>query len=125
MNLTMFPLWLRQFVLAVALAVMPLHGIVTALSVLLCHRDAQSHTSHAALEHADHEPMGAHTHGATGRGEDKSNDILIYLCCNLTAAAPVAAVVTFYLPGLPIRVFQPDPLHDSFVPDRPQRPPLV
>jgi hypothetical protein len=120
----MFPLWLRRFVLAAALVVTPLHGIAATLTVLLCHGDAQVHASHAASGHAEGEHAGSHSHGSTDSDEGGSNSIF-HLCCNLTASAPPAAIIASYLPDFPVRVFQPDQLHDSFVPELPQRPPLA
>ncbi len=118
--------------LATALAVMPLQGIAATLTVLLCHGDAQAHAAHAAASHGH----GGHSHydaaavpeqpGATGGDDGSAADMSpFHLCCNLTASAPPMVTVTSDLPEFSVRMFVPGTLHDLFVPDQPQRPPLV
>ena len=113
-------LWLKKLVLAAALAVMPLQGVAAAMSVLLCHGDAQAHAIHES---------GGHDHGPSHNGhhdDDSGTGIGNYhLCCHFTIAAPPIFTLPAALPDFPIRAFAPDPLHDLFFPDQPQRPPLV
>lgn len=121
----MLPLWIRRLVVAAALVVMPLHGLAATLSVLLCHGDAQVHASHVASGHADDDHGGTHSHGTGDNDGSGTSSLSFHLCCNLTASAPPAAIVASYLPDFPVQVFYPGQLHDSFVPELPQRPPLV
>jgi hypothetical protein len=113
-------LWLKQLVLAAALAVMPLQGIAAAMSVLLCHGDAQAHVMHEGGGH-DHGPNHDSHHddgGGTGVGN-------YHLCCHYTVTAPPVFTLPAAPLDFPIRAFAPDPLHDLFFPDQPQRPPLA
>jgi hypothetical protein len=122
--------WSRKLVLFLALAVMPLQGFAVALSVLLCHGDAQMHAMHvtggshehgaddAGHEHGPQAAAGSHDDGSTGNAS-------YHLCCNLTASAPPVAVTPGAAPDFRVESFVPAPLHDLFIPDRPQRPPLA
>lgn len=119
---------IRRFVLAAALAVMPMQGAASVLSVLLCHGEEQAHAPHAQPggygedHHAGHQheraPADRHDDGMTSTGPH-------HLCCNLTAAAPPIVVLPAMLPEFPVRAFVPDSLHDLYFPDQPQRPPLA
>ena len=118
-------LWLKKLVLAAALAVMPLQGVAAAMAALVCHGDAQAHAMH---ESAMHENSG-NEHGAQHAGHDDDGGTTGYnayhLCCHYTVTAPSAITLPAALPAFPIRAFAPDPLHDLFFPDQPQRPPLA
>jgi hypothetical protein len=116
-------IWFRKLVLVLAFGVMPLQGIAATLSVLYCHGDAQAHTAHAD---------DGHNHVAHHDGHHNSNPdggtgghTAYHLCCNVTMSAPpimtYVAVPTYF----PVLAFVPDPLHDLFFPDQPQRPPLA
>ena len=125
----MLSLRIKRFVLAIALAVMPLQGIAATLTVLLCHGDAQVHEMHAAGHHNHDDHASAHSdqHGVSAQDENgaASNSASYHLCCNLTASAPASVSIDTVLPDFEARAFVPAPLHDLFVPDQPQRPPLV
>jgi hypothetical protein len=113
-------------VLAAALAVMPLNGVAATLMVLLCHGDAQAHATHAATSHDHGDQQHQHEHGATGNDEGNgAGASYFHLCCNLTAFAPPSITLAIELPDFPVQAFVPDSLHDLFIPDRPQRPPLA
>jgi hypothetical protein len=125
--------WLRKFLFAAALALMPLHGIAATLTVLLCHGDAKTHAAHASSgashdhgSHSDGAAQHQHEHGAA-QSDDGSTTAssAFHLCCNLTASAPPSIVTTPAPAKFPIRAFAPDSLHDLFVPEQPQRPPLA
>ena len=115
---------IRKFVLAVALAVMPIQGVAAALSVLLCHGDAQLHAlhDHGASDHGSHHD--GHHSNQQDDGSAKDNPVL-HLCCNLTVTIPAMVIVPPVTPDFPIRALVPDSLHDLFLPDQPQRPPLA
>lgn len=113
--------WCKKLVLVLALTVMPLQGVAATLSVLLCHGDAQAHAMH---------DQGSHDHGAPqddrqDEGGTTGNSSAYHLCCNITASASSIVTLPASLPDFPVRAFAPDPLHDLYVPDRPQRPPLA
>jgi hypothetical protein len=110
----------RKLVLLLAMAVLPLQGAAAALSVLLCHGDAQQHALHA---------QGGHGHAAHGENQpDQGNSPSpqgYHLCCHCSVSAVEVAMP---LPALPLsRTFAlaPASLHVHFVPDRPDRPPLA
>jgi hypothetical protein len=117
--------WGRKLVLVLALAVMPLQGFTAALTVLLCHGDAQMHAMHVPESHdhggADH---GSH-HGAPQDESNAGSMAAYHLCCNMTVSVPSSIIVPAVVPDFPVRASAPDLPHDLFVPDRPQRPPLA
>ena len=112
--------WRRKLVLVLALAVMPLQGVAATLSVLWCHGDAQAHAMHTQddPEHSMHHDALPDEGGATGQSA-------YHLCCNIIASAPPVMTVSAVPPDFPVRAFVPDSLHDLFIPEQPQRPPLV
>lgn len=113
-------LWLKKVVLAAALIVMPLQGIAATLSVVRCHGEAQAHVMHAN-DVGDRTMMGDSQSDNGGVG----GNLAYYPCChNVVSAAPITAPLAAQ-PEFPVRTFAPDSLHDLFVPDRPQRPPLA
>jgi len=115
--------WLKRLVLAAALAVMPLQGMAATLSFLLCHGEAQAHASHAGGNH-DHasQPDSHHEHPAD---DGAAGGTLYHPCCHFTATAPASVLPAVTPMDFPVLAFSPDTLHDLFVPDRPQRPPLA
>jgi hypothetical protein len=128
----MFSSWVRKCVLAAALAVMPLHGVAATLTVLLCHGDAQAHATHASSEishdHASHTHDATppqDEHGATQGDAGGTGSSPFHLCCNLTASAPPALMETPAQVEFLAQAFTTDSLHDLFVPELPQRPPLA
>jgi hypothetical protein len=116
----MSALWLKRLVLAAALAVIPLQGVAAAMAVLVCHGDAQAHAAHQDDGH-DHPAQHDGHHDGGGTSADNS----YHPCCHLTVSAPSAVLVPAALPDFLVRAFAPDPLHDLFVPNQPQRPPLA
>ena len=120
----MLSLWLKKLVLAAALAVMPLQGVAGALSVLLCHGEAQTHAAHAGDSHDHGAPQDSHHPNQQG-DDGAAGNSAYHLCCHYVLSAPSAVTLPVSLPDFLVRAFVPDPLHDLFVPDRPQRPPLA
>jgi hypothetical protein len=117
--------WLKRLVLAAALAVMPLQGVAATLSVLLCHGEAQAHSSHAGDGH-DHSAQSDSHHAAQQPADDNAGSGAPYhLCCHFTASAPATMTPQAVSIDFPTQAYTPEPLHDLFVPDRPQRPPLA
>lgn len=112
--------WLKKLVLAAALLVMPLQGIAATLSVLLCHGGAQAHATHEN----GNEGHGMQYDGPSDPGVPPGNNAF-HPCCHYT----VAAIPVYSLPAAPpdfsVRTFVPDSLHDLFIPEQPQRPPLA
>jgi ABC-type Zn2+ transport system substrate-binding protein/surface adhesin len=123
----MLPHWIKKIVLAAVIAVMPLQGIAAVLTVLMCHGDSQVHATHAAGGHhdADSDSNHHHDHGAAAGSDESSSDASFHLCCNLATSVPPARNVDARLPDFLVRAIIPAPLHDLFVPELPQRPPLV
>jgi len=117
-------------VLVLAFAVMPLQGIAATLVVLLCHGDAQTHAMHVtggSHEHGAGNAAHEHKHQAAASSQDEGStgNASYHLCCNLTASAPPAAAAPDAPLDFQVQTFVLAPLHDLFIPDRPQRPPLV
>jgi hypothetical protein len=112
-------LWLKTLVLAAALLVMPPQGITATLSVLLCDGEAQMHAMHA---------NGGHdrgTHQDSNQDEGSTNGNSTYHPCHNTVSAPMFVTLLAAALDFPVQAMAPDSLHDLFVPDRPQRPPLA
>ena len=112
--------WCKKLALVLVLTAMPLQGVAATLSILLCHGEAQAHAMHDQGSHDHGVPHDNHQDegGTTGHSA-------YHLCCNVTASAPSIAISPATQPDFPVRSFVPDPLHDLFIPDRPQRPPLA
>jgi hypothetical protein len=111
----------KKLVLLLALAVMPLQGVAATLSILLCHGDTKLHALHETAGHNS----GTHHDGHQDAGGSGNNSAAYHLCCNITFSAPPVMMLPAALPDFPVRALTPDPLHDLFIPDRPQRPPLA
>ncbi len=116
--------WLHKLILTVALAVMPLQGLATTLSVLLCHGEAQMHAVH---EQGSDTSASDHDHHAGNQQdvEGTSGNPAYHPCCHYTASAPATMTPQAVSIDFPTQAYTPEPLHDLFVPDRPQRPPLA
>jgi hypothetical protein len=116
----------KKIVLLLAFLVMPMQGVAATLAVLVCHGDAGTHAMHEQPGH-DHDAGTAHhDHGAAdNRDGGASGSALYHLCCNLTAVAPPIAALPAAPADFPVRALAPDPLHDLYFPDQPQRPPLA
>ena len=99
---------------------MPLQGVAAAMSVLLCHGEAQAHAMHESGGH-DHGPKHDDRHD-DGSGAGFGN---YHLCCHYTVTAPSAITLPAALPDFPTQSFAPDSLHDPYFPEQPQRPPLA
>ena len=112
-------LWMKTLVLAAALLVMPPQGITATLSDLLCDGEAQMHAMHA---------NGGHdrgTHQDSNPNEDSTSGNFAHHPCHNTVSAPMFVTLLAAAPDFPVQAMAPDPLHDLFVPDRLQRPPLA
>jgi hypothetical protein len=115
---------IKRFVLAVALAVMPMQGVAAALSVLLCHGDAQLHALHDQSTHDHDSHHDGHYNNPQDDGGSKDHPAL-HFCCNLNVTVPAIVAVPSVTPDFPVQAFVPDSLHDLFFPDQPHRPPLA
>ena len=99
---------------------MPLQGVAAAMSVLFCHGEAQTHAMHDQGSHDHGTPHDSHQDegGTTGNSA-------YHLCGNFTASATSILMLPVTQADFPVRAYTPDPLHDLFIPDRLQRPPLA
>lgn len=111
---------LKLLVLAAALLVMPLQGVASTLSAVFCHDEGQKQAVHAIGGH----DRGVHQDGPQGEGSAGGSSAQ-HPCCNHGVSAPPVVTLSAGLPDFPVRAFDPDLLHDLFVPERPQRPPLA
>ncbi len=115
--------WCRKFVLLLALTVVPLQGMAATLSIVFCHDDAQAHVMQSQGNH-DHDTSipSQHEHDDSGSTGDGAK----HLCCHhVVSGAPLTTPQRAAVSDLPALPSAPQPLHDLFVPERPQRPPLV
>jgi hypothetical protein len=112
-------LGLKKVVLAAALMVMPLQGVAATFTAQFCHGDTQKHAMHANGGHDG----GTHQHGSQDASETDGGSV--FHSCHNTVTAPLFVALLPSVPETPVRALAPDLLHDLFVPDRPQRPPLA
>jgi hypothetical protein len=103
---------------------MPLQGMAATLFVLSCHGEAQAHAVHAQDTHGDHEHSAHHPDGHPDEG-GATGQSAHHLCCNVTASAPPVVTPRVAALRFPVRALALDLLHDLFVPEQPQRPPLA
>jgi hypothetical protein len=111
----------KNIVLFLALAVMPLQGIAATLALLVCHNDATEHAL-CVTQLADSLQHGPQHNSPQDENSASGN---YHPCGHNTASAPLVVTLLAAAPDFPVRAFAPDALHDLFVPDRPQRPPLA
>lgn len=112
--------WCKRILLAVALVVLPMQGIAVGLSFLACHGDSDLHAVHNHDGHGN----GSHEHDSHDHGNSTS-DAPSHLCCHLTVSGIPAVTPTAFMPDPAALNSEPRLLHDLFLPDRPQRPPLA
>jgi hypothetical protein len=103
---------------------MPLQGVAATMLVLLCHGDAQAHAMHAQHADDDHE-RGMHRHDGHPDEGGATHQAAHHSCCHVTASAPPVMTPGVVALGFPVGAPAPDSLHDLFVPEQPQRPPLA
>lgn len=113
------PSWLRILALTTALLGMPLQGVAAALSPLLCDSEAQAHTVHANGGHH----LGSHQDG--GQDNDNAGGGSGFHPCSNTVSATLSATLLAATPDFPVGAFAPDTSYDPYIPEQPQRPPLV
>jgi hypothetical protein len=114
-----------RLVLAAALTVLPLQGVAATLSVLLCHGDAQMHTAHGHGNDAGASDHDQHAGDQHEGGNAPANSTNYHPCCHYTASAPADLTPQALSADFPVLTPARDTLHDLFVPERPQRPPLA
>ena len=114
--------WLRQIVVALAIAAVSTQGIATGTEFVVCHDESDAAATHS---HADHGATGheqnheSHSdHGGAGTDNGQQG------CCHLTASGLPSLPLAIPTRPFSVLVSGPMLLHDLFVPDRPQRPPL-
>jgi hypothetical protein len=117
--------WSRKLALVLALAAMPLQGVTAVLTVLLCHGDARAHAMHVPDGHNHGDAGHDGHHGAAQDEGSAALNAAYHLCCNMTVSVPPSVIVPAVVPNFPVRASAPHLLHDLFIPDRPQRPPLA
>lgn len=110
-----------------ALAVMPLQGIAATASVVLCHMkngaEGTPHVMHTGGGHG-HEVNHDSHHGHDSDGSPGTQAVG-HSCFHQFASALPVVMLPASMPGFQVRAFGSHTLHDLFVPDRPQRPPLA
>jgi len=119
--------WLNKLVLVLAIAVMPLQGAAAAFSMLACLNGEDAHAAHAVPTHGDGDHAAGHDHGTHHGGSDDSstgNHADDFCCHHLVSGLPLVSFAPV-APDFSVQTWGPQPLHDLFLPDRPQRPPLA
>lgn len=114
-------IWLKQFVFAVLLLVLPLQGLAAALMPIMCHSDKQQTSVPAHV----HESGDSSTHENTTQNHDDQpgSDYSGHLCCH----HPVGAILTYFAvvaDAVPtVYVLQPVISPSLFSPEQQLRPP--
>jgi len=119
--------WCRKFVLLLALAVTPLQGIAATAALLRCHTDSTGHAPHMMHTQDGH----SHDHD-TNHDEHPGHDndggtgtqAAGHFCFHHFASALPVVALPAAAPGFHVRASTSLTLHDLFIPERPQRPPL-
>lgn len=110
---------LKHFVFAVLLLVLPLQGLATALTPILCHSDEQqtsvSVQAHGSGASSQEEPVSDHE----GKGADYSG----HLCCHHPVAAMPVTLEAFSDSSPPIYVSDLPVWPSLFSPEQQLRPP--
>jgi hypothetical protein len=118
--------WCRKLVLLLAVAVMPLQGAAATFSLLACLQGEDGHGAHAIQ--AGHNQGIPHDHGMQQDAQSDDGgpgNHADHLCCNyFVSALPLDSHLAL-APDFPAQARTPQQLHDLFLPDRPQRPPLA
>lgn len=96
--------------------IMPLHGAAADLSLLLCSGDRQERVDGG-------QSLGLHQNHHEDEGSTAGSSVF-HPCHNMGAAAPVVTMPG-PVPDVSVRPFSPDNLYSLFVPEQPQRPPLI
>jgi hypothetical protein len=127
----MLPTWITRFVLALALAVLPLQGFAQTIQVLLCHpQSAAPAHSTGGDGHVAHDHGAEAGHTQPGGHEDASDSSPgphgSHFCCDLAGAAALPSFARSFADARCARVaVAPDTSHASTYPELPQRPPLA
>ena len=111
--------WMNKLVLVLAIAVMPMQGIAATLAAVLCSGEAQTFAMHEQDGH-DH---GTQHHSQNDDGS--TSDQISHLCCHHVVSGVLVSMPPPAIPDFPALTSAPQLLHDLFLPDRPQRPPLA
>lgn len=102
--------------LSAALLIMPLHGVAAYLSPLLCDGDSQGQANVG---------QDFDARQSSGQGDGGTSSKSAYHPCHNTVLAPLVAALLTAAPEFPVRAIAPDIQYDPFIPQQPQRPPLV
>jgi hypothetical protein len=118
----------RQYVLFLAVLVLPLQGMASTLSSLVC--SSHDGAAHAAAQVSDghhhataHDEAVAHDHSVGSTGGNTNGEHSNHLCCHHFASAAPAVVNKAPNTDLPVFVPALSSLVTLFVPEKPQRPP--
>jgi len=115
----------RTILLLLAIIAMPLQGMAATAAMFRCHTDTTDeapHAMHSADAHGheanDHD---GHTHGGDGSAGSAGG----HFCPHHFSSALPTTVLATGISGFEVRTSILPALHDLFLPDRPQRPPLA
>lgn len=112
----------KRFVLLLALVMLPVQAMATALSGLVCNSDGRENMTHVA--HAN----DGHGHSAqrdSHSDDDGTNVHSEYFSCHHLVFILPALTRPVTVSDFPLWAWSAHTLPDLFVPDRPQRPPLA
>ena len=128
----MLPSWVIRFVLALALAVLPLQGVAETLQAVFCHPQnaAADHSAgtqaHSAHHHGAAEVGHGHPAGHEHASDEPNGKHGSHFCCDLAgAAALLAFAASFVSPRIsPVAPAAETPDYSTYL-ELPQRPPLA
>jgi hypothetical protein len=120
--------WSGRFVLWLMIALMPMQGMAATAAMFRCHTDTTGEAPHAmqspdahAHSHDVNEQEG-HAHGSYGSAGSTGNG---HFCPHHFSSVLPTTTLATAISGFQVWTSTLHALHDLFVPDRPQRPPLA
>lgn len=118
--------WSTRFVMWLMIALMPLQGMAATAAMYRCHTDTTDEAPHAMhsadVQNHDANDQDGHVHGSDGSAGSAGGG---NFCPHHFSSALPTTTLSAAVPGFQVCTSILQVLHDLFVPDRPQRPPLA
>lgn len=112
----------KQFIVLLALVMLPTQGVAMALSGIVCSSGGETPVAHVAHAGDDHD------HGARSGGSHEDDGAGIHyehFSCNHLVFVLPTTTLPETTPDFAVWALAAHSLTDLFVPERPQRPPLA
>lgn len=113
----------KRLVFLVALMAMPLQGVAETAAVLPHSSDGAEQAAHVMHSHDGHDHNAQHDNHQNN--DDSTGYPTGHFCGHHFTYILPAVTLLVVTPDFPVRALAPHPLHDLFVPEQPQRPPLA